>query len=148
LSGVYNRGKEALAAGTVVWVSSTLKVMLVTSAYVYNPDDASVAAALTAAEVTGSGYTGGFGGAGRVSLGGKSLTRDDSNDLIQYKANPVTWASLNVGSVAGAVVIFEAGGADSGSIPIVYINGGFPLASAGGPFTITPAATGLLQLTG
>jgi len=148
VSGLYNSGRLALANGGITWVGSTLKIMLLKSTYVFNPDDLSVAVALTAGEVTGSGYTGGFGGGGRMALANKTLVKDDANDLIQYKADPVTWPALNVGSVAACAVIFEAGGADGGSTPLVYINGGFPLISAGGPFVLTPAANGLLQLSG
>jgi hypothetical protein len=148
MSGVYQAGKLAFAAGTITWVGSTLKVMLLTSAYVYSPNENFVSAALTAAEVTGAGYTGGYGGAGRIAIPSKALARNDANGLIEHDAGPVTWASLNVGSVAACAIIFETGGSDATALPIVYINGGFPLASAGGPFTLTPAATGLLQLTG
>ncbi len=148
MSALYNAGKLALANGGITWVGSTLKIMLLKSTYVFNPDDAFVSTGLTAGEVVGAGYVGGFGGAGRLALASKTLVQDDANDLIQYKADPLTWPALNVGSVAACAVIFETGGADGASIPLVYINGGFPLVSAGGPFVLTPAANGLLQMSG
>lgn len=149
MSALYNNGKLRLTDGTIIWSSTTLKVMLVTSAYVFNADHSFVVSITTPAsnELSGTGYVQGYGNAGRKTLANKVITRDDTNDLIKYTADASVWTGISAGTIAAAVVIYETGGSDATAIPVAYVNtvSGFPKVTTGADLTLTWPSTGLLQ---
>lgn len=148
MAGVYNRAKKRLLDGSLNFASDTIKVMLVTNAYAFNADHDFVNQ-VSAAEVAGSGYTGGFAGSGRKTLGSKVVNEDDAGDRGYFDAADVTWSGINVGSVQAAV-LYEEGTSDADSSLIAYIDsGGFPVVTNGGDFVIqwSPSPVGILQLT-
>ena len=146
---VYNKAKEMLLNGQLNLLNDTIKVMLVDSSYTPNPDDDYVGTSGAAtAEVSGTGYVGGHGGAGRKVLTNKVVVEDDTNDRAYFDADDVTWTSIDVGSIQAAILIKEGAVDDSTSLLIAYIDqGGFPVTTNGGDLTIQWDAGGILHLS-
>lgn len=122
-SFTYNGGSKALQDGTVNWAADTIEVVLTKSTYTPNKDDVNGTPA--ASEITGvSGYTGGFGGAGRKVLASKTHTNDTVNDRTVYDAaDPSTYGALGAGDTIGGVVIQKKGAAsDATAVPLFFID--------------------------
>jgi hypothetical protein len=79
----YNRGK---AKGASDWTAGTWRVLLVTGAYVPNPDHNFVSD-VVASEATGAGYA-------RKDVIGRASAIDYVNDKVDFTASTVSWASL------------------------------------------------------
>jgi hypothetical protein len=128
-------------------LSDTIKVMLVGSGYTPNKDDNFVAAITggTSKELSGTGYTGGFGGSGRKTLASKAVTQDDANDVAYFDAADLTWSAIDAGTVAYLAVIKEVtSDADSPLLAIVDVT---EVVTNGGDYTVTWAADGLFKLS-
>ena len=97
----YNYGSMYLWNGDYdILTEAALKVMLVTSSYVEDRDNQYVddggADDPIDHEISGgSGYTGGFAGAGRKALAGKGITIDLGNDRSDFDAADVTWSTID-----------------------------------------------------
>lgn len=102
---IYNAFKHKVALQQLNWASDTIKVMLVGLAYSPNPDHGFVSE-IAANELAGSGYT-------RKTLTGKSITKDNSSDLVRLDADNVSFSNINAGTFAGAVIYQQVGGDDS-----------------------------------
>jgi hypothetical protein len=151
-SGWFNRGKKEILDGTIDLVAHTMKVMLVTSSYTFSPDDDFVdnggANDPIDHELTGTGYTAGFGGSGRKTLANKTFSTDDTGDRGEFDADDFTWTGINAG-VIRAMIIYRHNTADTDSVMLAYIDNpsAFPLTTNGGDVTITWNAEGILQIT-
>jgi hypothetical protein len=152
---MYNLAAKELADGSLDFVAQTIKVMLVDSTYVANRDhdyvDEAGANDPIDAELSGTGYTAGWGNSGRKTLviAGGQITEDDANDRaeIDSTTNP-TWTGINAGTAAAAILIREGGSDDTDSLLICYIDsGGFPVVTGGGDLTINWNAEGIIQLS-
>lgn len=145
----YNHAAKMVLDGTLNVSSSTLKVMLVTSGYTFNRDhdfvDAGGANDPIDAELSGTGYTAGFGGAGRKTIANKVFTEDDTNDLGWMDCDDVVWTAINAGTAAACIVIKEITN-DAASLLIAFFDSGFPKVTNGGDLTLQINAAGLLQL--
>lgn len=146
---IYNKAKTLLMNGQLNLLNDTIKVMLVNSSYAPDPDDDYVGnSGVASAEVSGTGYVGGYGGSGRKILTNKVITEDDTNDRAYFDADDVTWAGINAGTIAAAVLIKEGVTDDNTSLLIAYIDqGGFPVITNGGDLTIQWNTDGILQLS-
>jgi hypothetical protein len=121
-SGTYNAGSLALQNGGVVWASDTIEVIAVKSSYTFDPDH--TAGTPAASEITGvSGYTGGYNGAGRKVLAGKSLTNDTTNNRTVYDAtDPGSYGALGAGDTIGGYVVQKKGSADdTTAVPLFFL---------------------------
>lgn len=118
----YNAGSLALQNNTVNWASDTIEVVFVKSSYTPNKDD--VNATPAGSEITGvSGYTGGFGGAGRKVLASKTLTNDTTNDRTVYDAADPSAYTLGTGDTIGGVVVQKKGSAsDATAVPLFFLD--------------------------
>lgn len=147
------------AAGNVnpVGPKGTLKLVLVQSSYtvVLTQDlvDNGGANDIIDHELSVSGYTGGYGGAGRKAISG-SLTptwaRDDANLRIEFDfSDPAAWTSLASGQTIGyvATVCEDYDGAvdDTDSL-VVGVDDTNDVPTNGGNVTYSPNAEGVLQL--
>jgi hypothetical protein len=141
---IFNVGKTQIANGGIDLLTDVLRVMLVTSAYTPDADDAhiGIVAGARAAELSGSGYT-----ADGELLSNRVVTQDDGNDRAEFDDTAdMTWTAISAGTAAAAVVYLDSG-TDSTSWPICYIDtGGFPVVTNGGDLTIQWNAEGILQL--
>ncbi len=126
----------------VDWPTLTLKVMLLNSSAAFAIGDDTVSD-ISALEVSGTGYTGGFAGAGRLALTNKTSTF--VNPYWVLDADDLSWAGLNVGTI-GAAAIWYPVTSDADSILIAYIDSGFPVATSGGAFPIQWSSDGVLRV--
>jgi hypothetical protein len=148
MSLVYNYAKYNFVTGNLNWesVGTTWKIMLVTTGYTADPDHQYVSD-VSSYEASGTGYAPGYGGSGRISLSGRSVTTNLTTDKAYMDANDITWYGINAGYIGGAIIYREAGGADSASNLVAYINGGgFPVLTNGGDLTTSWSASGILNV--
>lgn len=116
-------GLTGIMNGSIDLDSDTLKVMLVDDTYVFDRTEANIGD-IVDDEVSGTGYTGGFGGAGRKTLANKAVAT--SGTEIVLNADAVQWDGIDVGNIDGAVLVKEVTN-DADSIVIGYM-----------PFTTQP----------
>lgn len=119
--------------------TDTLKVMALKSIYVADPDHKFVSS-LAASECDATGYAGGFGGAGRKTLSGKTVTIDDINNRALFDANdPATWTSLGgtVDNTLRYVAVIKEITSDAASRVICILDFGANKSTNGGDFTVT-----------
>lgn len=113
-SGFYSKALEDILGG-VFSLSSTLKVMLVDTAYVYDPDHtvidngANNTTDPSFCELVATNYAGGFNGAGRKTA---TITRDTDNatNRARFALGDLTWTALGGatnGTIGGAILIRE-----------------------------------------
>ena len=135
-----NKLRTLLLNTGINMLSDTIKVALVTSAHTPAVGD-NFMSTYTASELSGTGYTAGFGGAGRKTLGSKSVTQDDTNNWGVFTAADPTWTAINAGTAAAAVILNEVtSDADSPVLAVVVF--GSSVVTNGGDFTIHWASTG------
>lgn len=128
LKRIWDRG-----AGTVDVLADTIKVMILDTAYVPNPDHEFIGD-VVANEVAGTGYTGGFGGSGRKTLAGKTLTKDTTLDEVRFDATDPVWAGADFGTAGFAALVKEVtNDADSPVLAVLDLGA---VLTTGGSLTI------------
>lgn len=132
-----------MLGGTINLLTDTIKVMLL-DADAAPTADTNFVSDLSADELSGTGYTGGFNGSGRKSLASKTVTEDDVNDRAYFDAADLTWSSIDAGTAAWAILIKEVT-TDADSIVIAAIDITDTLTN-GGDLTVNWSADGLLRL--
>lgn len=127
-SFVYNNAIHKINQNDLDLESDTIKIMLVGTGYTPDRDHdfiGSGAGTPGGEELTATNYTGGFGGASRLTLTGKSFTLSDADDWSVFDAtDPVIWPSLGNGvndTAAGAIIIKEIT-SDADSLLIVFVD--------------------------
>ena len=136
---VYNSFKKYSADGTIDLDTDSFKVMLVTSSYVANKDTHDFRDDITN-EVSGTGYS-----AGGAALAYPTVTQDDTNDLVKWDADDLSWSAATI-TARGAVIYKSRGGAASADELVMYIDFGSDKTSTAADFTITWNASGILTL--
>ena len=104
-----------------------------------------------AVEVTSTGYTGGFAGAGRKALASKVLAVDQTNNRAEFDCADLTWTAISQATTElwrGFAVVKEIT-SDAATPVVAVINTatGLPLTPNGSDITLTVNAEGLLQIT-
>lgn len=140
---ITNAAKAAIAAGTLVWASDTIRAILVTSANNANADNDNVGDIGTLGELSGTGYVAGFGNAGRQALDSKAVVVDDANDRIELTAANEVWTAIEAGTVA-AVLLYKPNTNDADSLLVGKIDLAAPKATNGGDLTIDWADSGVV----
>lgn len=134
-SALYHHVVELLGAGNLPWGTDTLKLALLSSAYVFDAEHTAFAQA-SAAEITGTGYTaGGFAlsGLARSRTAGVALLSADTLTLTGLTAtfrSGVVYADATRGGVVKPLIkylLFDASPAD-----IVLTGTAYPVQWAGG----------------
>lgn len=123
----YNRGKLILGDSSLSWTGDTIRSLLVDSGYSYNPDHNFVSD-VSGDEVADASYA-------RVTLTGKSVTEDDTNDEATLDADPIDYGALNNVTPAG-IVIFKFVTNDGDSPLIQFIDDGFGVAANGAGYVV------------
>jgi hypothetical protein len=123
-----NEGSESLQDGTIVWATDVIKARLVASSFTPNKDDT----VMTGYTAIGTDQT----------LGGKTRTKDTTNDRIVYDATDPTWTAVAGGSTVGTVTVFKFVTNDADSIPIFNIDV-TDTATNGGDITAVFSADGI-----
>jgi len=139
-------------SGNLDLVNDTIKVMLVMSNTTVDTETSKDVVGggsgfTTLDEFDGSGYTGGFGGAGRKTLSNKSVSDDGTTFTFDNTVDP-TWTALGAGSrqIDGAL-IFRAGSADdTDAVPIAFLDA-TNLTTNGSDVTLNLSASGILSFT-
>ncbi len=148
-SFVYNKAAQEMADGTIDLLTDTIKVMLVNSTYVPARTDLVVDTGAgtdaESAEINVSGYTPGWGGSGRKTLGTKTLVVDQANNRAEFSAANETWASLGTGATIAAMIVIKEGGVnDTTSRLIAYLDV-TDTPTNGGNIAFTFDAEGIIQ---
>lgn len=153
---VYDNGKLRMwagAAGEIDLLADTIKIMALETDTGEDQTDEFVGEIVTAGavEVTSTGYTGAFGGAGRLTLGSKTITVDTGNNRAEFDCADPVWSAISqAGSETWvAFVLIKEITNDAASPVIAHIDTatGLPLTPNGSDITLTIDAQGLLQVT-
>lgn len=127
------------APGAISWTADpSIKIMMLTAGtpYILNLDHQYVSD-LVASEAAGTGYIGGFGGAGRKALTGRTVDDDLTADRTLFKADPlITWPglALSTGAIT-QLVVFKENGADATS-PLICLLDPVDLVTNGGDVSL------------
>ena len=148
---VYNEYKLQQANGGISLLTDTIKIMLVTSDYTPDPDhrfiDEGTDFSPVNFELSGTGYTPGFGSSDRLPLQNKSIVSDTATNRSRLIADNVIWSPIAAG-VTGACIIVKENTSDADSPLIAYIqSGGFPLNTDGGELQIRWSSGGILTFS-
>jgi hypothetical protein len=139
----FNRGKKIILDSSLDLVADTLKLSLHTSGYVPNADHNFMSEATN--EVSGTGYTSGFGGTGRKTLTSPAVTQDDTNDRAKFTAANIVWSAVD-GFTAAMAILYKHITSDAASPLIGKFDGGFPKTANGGDLNFNWHADGVLYL--
>ena len=150
----HNTGKLRMWAGStgeVDIVNDTIKVMAWESITGIDTDDEFVGDLSGATEVSSTGYTSGYGGAGRKTIASPALTVDQANDRAEFDCADITWSSISqAGSETwvGFTLIKEITN-DAASPVLVTIDtaSNLPITPNGSDIKLTIDAEGLLHIT-
>ena len=137
-NALYNIYKQEVQKGSYAFLTDTIKVALVTSAYTVNIDSHSNFSDITN-EVSGTGYT-----AGGATLGTKTATQDNTNDRGVLDAADTTWTTSTI--TARGAVLYRDSGTPSTSKLISYVDFGSDKSSSSTDFTIQWNASGIMYL--
>lgn len=137
---IYNSFKRDIMNGSIDLDTDTVKVMLVTSAYVPNIDTHTKRSDITN-EVVGTAYV-----AGGVALATKVVSADNTNDLGKFDADDVSWAASTI-TARGAVLYKSRGGVATADELIAYLDFVTDKVSTAGNFNLNFNAAGILTLT-
>lgn len=129
-AGWYQKALAEIGDGDIDLNSNTLKLMLVTPGYVYDPDHTVIDNAANDStdpsfnEISATNYTGGFGGGGRktATITGGGLV-DNTNNYGYWYITDLTWSSLGGASNAtvGALILVKEITNDTASRLIAYL---------------------------
>ena len=151
---IYNGAKHKMwshATLNIDLLADTIKCMLVNNLYAANADNtfADVGGANDPIdrEINVTGYTRGFGGAGRKSLASKAVTQNDTDNRAEFDAADLTWTALGIGETIQAAMLIKEITNDAATPLIAYIDFGTGVPTNGGDITIQWGATGILHLT-
>lgn len=148
-SFVYNLAAKELADGTINLLTDTIKTLLVTSQYSAARTDTVVDAGgandPVDAEINVTGYTRGWGGAGRKALASKTIVVDQANNRAEFSAGNLTWATLGSGATIAAMLVVKEGVSnDTTSRLIAYLDV-TDTPTNGGDIAFTFDAEGIIQ---
>lgn len=132
---VMNNLKEQLLLKTIDFVNDTFKVALYSVALA-SPDGADVAYSATN-EIGPANYS-----AGGATVGNKSVTQDDTNNLAKFDGDDVQWSSLGSATIAEAR-LYD----DTTTTKWVLILWELATNSNGGDYTLQFHTDGILTLT-
>lgn len=150
-SFVYNKAAEELNNGTINLLTDTIKTVLVNSTYTAARTDlvadAGGANDVVDAEINVTGYTRGWGGAGRKSLASKTVAVDQANNRAEFDAADLTWTALGSGATIAAMVLVKEGGANDTTTRLIAYLDVTDTATNGGDIGFTFDAEGIIQFS-
>lgn len=153
-SSVHQHSKSAIAEGTLILrTDSGVKLMLLKSTYDAqdNPDvdfvDSGGANDPIDHECDATGYTGGFGGAGRKALANRAMNIDDANNRVEFDFDDVAFGSLGGGTnnTLGGVGLIKEVTNDAASPFVAYDDVSSNVTTNGGTITYQVNAEGMLN---
>lgn len=141
---LFGKSMEHFVRGEIAYTTDTVKVMLMTSAYVFNQDTQNHRGDIVVNEVAaGAGYT--TRGATLVT---KSVTYDGTLNRTRLFADNTFWTPATGESLtARYAVIYKDTGTDTTSWLMGYVDFGVGVTVTGSPLTLSWDATnGLLYI--
>jgi hypothetical protein len=120
-SGAYSRGVLKILDGTIDADTTATKIGLAKSAYAPDPDESALTT-FASSEADCTGYTGGFGGAGRKAAT-ITLTEQTANNRVVTIITDLTWTALGGGTnntLRYAVWLREITN-DAASVPLAFL---------------------------
>ncbi len=145
----YGLSAEKIVEQSLDFLSDTIKVGLSDTSHTPNKDDEFLDEAgaddFVDGELSGTGYTGGFGGSGRKTLASKTVVYDAANDRVELDAADVAWTAIDAGTIAQATLLKEITN-DAASLCVVNVDVADTVTN-GGDITIQWNVEGILQLT-
>lgn len=142
----YGKGVLKIVNGSIDLDTDTLKVMLVNDSYTSDKDHEFVSS-ISSNEISVSGYSGGFGGAGRKTAT-VATQYNATSDRVEVVINDITWSSLQSGATIGAAILIKEVTNDAASPVIAIWDFTTNVATNGGDFTMDfNGTTGNLYLT-
>lgn len=139
----FNRGKQNLHDRTLDVINDTIKSALIAAGYTALATHNFMSDVTN--ELSGTGYTSGFAGSGRQTLGTKAITEDDTNNLSKFTAANLTYASINAGTAVG-LVLYKHITSDAASPLIGWVDGGFPVTTNGQNLNVNWSSSGVWYL--
>lgn len=139
-SRVYTLFMDDFAKGGIDLEGDDLRVLLVTSTYVFDPDHEFVSDITN--EIAGvTNYA-------RAALNGETVSEDLVDDKVVLTADDVVWNSLGNGSNAtiAAVVLYKHDGGGDGASQLIAFIELTPVTTDGSDFTVVWNADGILVL--
>lgn len=150
----YNVGKAqclAGATGEIDLINNEIVIIALEVDIEENAhEDVAELLATAATEVTSTGYTGGFEGAGRLSLASKAIAVDQANDRAEFDCADITWSSISqAGSEQWVAFVIAKELTDDATSPLIahLEPTGVPLTPNGSDIKITIDTEGLLHVT-
>ena len=149
----YNTSKARLIKGSTgaIDIYADTIVIIALEVDAEEADDEFVSEVLVGAtEVSSTGYTGGFAGAGRLTLASLVVAVDEVNDRAEIDCADITWSSIsqNTSEQWVAFLIVKELTNDAASPVIAHLEPtGVPLTPNGSDIKITIDAEGLLHIT-
>jgi hypothetical protein len=125
------------------------KIMLLKNTYTPNGDH-QYASSLASTECDATNYTGGYGGSGRKTLSGQTLTYNTgTNRVILDATDPATWAALGGASnnTLRYAAIIKEDTSDAASPVFAVLDFGSDYTTNGGDFSVTFNADGILYIS-
>lgn len=141
---VYTKLALSLATKKIDLSSDTLKVMLLSAYTVGTTQDTAqfVSDVLAVAtEASGTGYT-----SGGVTIASPTFTESGHVYTLDSATDP-SWSSSTI-TAAYALIYDSTPGSNSTNPVLAYVDFGGNVSSAGGTYTLTINASGLLTITG
>lgn len=140
----YSEGLLKVIDGTIDPDTDALRMVLVTSTYTPNQNTDTAWSAISANEVSGTGYT----------ANGKLLTCTTSraSNVITLDCDDQSWTSSTI-TAKYAVIMHDANGDGtiaSTDVPLFYVDldtGGGSISTTNGTFTVTINASGVYTIT-
>ncbi len=126
--------------------TDTLKVMLLKASYTPNPDHKFVSS-IAGSECDATGYTGGFNGTSRKTLGSVTVSEDaTANEAVVDAADPSAWEGLggDTDNEVGYIATIKEITNDAASL-VVSINEFAPLNTNGGNVEIAWHTDGIFR---
>lgn len=140
---LFDNGVKNLVSG-VNWTSATLKIALVGTSFAGTKATAVYVSDVTLDEFSGSGYTGGHGGAGRKTLANASVSI--ASNVIKLDADdPAAWSSLSGDTVGGALIFVEGPTNDTDAILLCFLDLTDTVAN-GGDISVSFHADGIINI--
>lgn len=148
-SNLYHEGLRRIIdramSGNIDLLADTIKVLLIGTAYTPDKDHQFISD-VSGSELSGTGYTGGFGGSGRKALASKAIGKSDASDKAYFDAADLTWTAINAGTVGYLVLAKEI--TNDGASPIICCIDVSPdVATNGGDYTVQWHADGIFTLS-
>jgi hypothetical protein len=152
-SFVYGLAAELIVEQSLDYLANTIKTGLSNTTHVPNKDDQFLddvgADDFIDGELSGTGYTAGFGAAGRGADDGQLLSKtvvyDTANDRVELDAADTVWTGINAGTIAQVTLLKEITN-DAASVVIANVDVADTVTN-GGDITIQWDAEGIIQLT-